>query len=606
MSDKKDGPGKGPERAPETGGAKRPFATIDLKATEVREAAKSADPKAAAANAAASAAASPQAPAAAKVAAASAAAAGSKPDDTKPAAGMSGPAAAASAAKPGPASATDAAKAQAPAASSPSKAATAALPRSGSGLGGFVSHAVAGVLGGVLALVGGQQLGDVLGMKPATPVIAPEVASRLAALEKSAKERPAIDEANVKARQTMEAGLKQIEGVTGQVTSLADAQKKLAADAAALKQAQEKLAGAGLPAERVQKLEDQLAAMRSAAEANPQAAGRLPQLAQLIGKVTDLEGQLATRLEALRKDLVQDLESRTGAAAEASEAAKAGTRRLDKEMAEARSETTRVGQRVDALRTSTDKLDGSIKLLEQSAGSFKAALDGFKAEVEAQMKAVARPADIARALTPLADKVAAMEGSMQGVVKADEDRRQNAERIVLSLELGNLKRAMERGSPYASELAEVKKISGGRLDLAALEKYQSKGVATAADLMESFRPIASKILDIDATPENASTVDKLLTGAKSIVRVRRTSPSDDDNSAEAIVARIEKGLKEARLGDVLAEAEKLPKRGQVPAADWLQKVAARQAVDKALANVDAALKTSLGAAPKAAAKGATQ
>jgi hypothetical protein len=53
---------------------------------------------------------------------------------------------------------------------------------------------------------------------------------------------------------------------------------------------------------------------------------------------------------------------------------------------------------------------------------------------------------------------------------------------------------------------------------------------------------------------------------------------------------------------VLAEAAKLPERTKPSAADWLRKVEARQTVDKQLADIDAALKSSLGGGPKPDAK----
>ena len=196
--------------------------------------------------------------------------------------------------------------------------------------------------------------------------------------------------------------------------------------------------------------------------------------------------------------------------------------------------------------------------------------------------------------------MAALESSMQGVVTAEEARKVNAERIVLSLELGNLKRAMERGEKYHAELAEVKRISGTRLDVAALERYQSTGVLTVPELARSFRSVVNTMLDADALPEGASMVDRLLTGAKTIVRVRRTGHADDDTSTEAIIARMETALADNRLGDVLAESKKLSPRALAPAQEWLRKVDARQSVDTALVAIDATLKSSLGGAAPAA------
>jgi len=120
------------------------------------------------------------------------------------------------------------------------------------------------------------------------------------------------------------------------------------------------------------------------------------------------------------------------------------------------------------------------------------------------------------------------------------------------------------------------------------------------------------MLDIDAEPKGAGVVDRLLAGAKSVVRVRRTSAPPEDKSAEGIIARMETALRENRVADVLAEAKGLEARVAAPAQDWLKKVEARHAVDGALAAIDNALKAALGAktaAPAAATpadKGAKQ
>jgi hypothetical protein len=68
----------------------------------------------------------------------------------------------------------------------------------------------------------------------------------------------------------------------------------------------------------------------------------------------------------------------------------------------------------------------------------------------------------------------------------------------------------------------------------------------------------------------------------------------DEKTPEAVVARMEQALDEDRLGDVLQEARTLPQPAQDAAKDYLAKVEARFAVDRALAEVEAQLKASLG------------
>jgi hypothetical protein len=218
------------------------------------------------------------------------------------------------------------------------------------------------------------------------------------------------------------------------------------------------------------------------------------------------------------------------------------------------------------------------------------------------MQAVARPADVASAVAPVAQKVGQLEANLKDVVRSEEDRKASAERIVLSLELANLRRAVDRGGAFARELQDVRKIAGNKLDLAPLAKFETTGVATPPDLVAEFRGVANAILDAEATTADASVVDRLLAGAKSIVRVRRVDHDAGDKSAEAIVGRMQSALTDGELGRVLEESKALGERAQVAARPWLDKVAARQSVETAIARVEDQLKTTI-AGQAAPAKG---
>jgi hypothetical protein len=156
---------------------------------------------------------------------------------------------------------------------------------------------------------------------------------------------------------------------------------------------------------------------------------------------------------------------------------------------------------------------------------------------------------------------------------------------------------MDRGGSYAAELAAAKKAAGGRIDLGPLERHQHDGVPTPAELAREFRGIVNTLLDADAEQPGASLVDRLLYGARTIVRVRKVTHSADDTSTEAIVGRIESAVQEDRLADAAAEAKKLSAKAATPAQDWLKRMEARQSVDAALARVDTDLKAALGGGP---------
>ena len=595
MTDKKDGPGQkdgsstAGDRTSGEGGAKRPHATIDLKAVEVPS--ETGTPKAPQAAMPKS-----QAEASRKVAAAAA--------DQRASTRTPGGAAAAPA-TPKPAAA--AAAASAPKASPASQSQTAQRTS-----GGFGGHLLAGVIGAALALLATPLVGpslrqtfEQMGLAPPTPVPA-VVTQRLADLEtrvSAAKPSPESDPA--RAITAAAENSKQIDALKQQLATLGAQQSgtaKVADDLQARLAKEPPIADVGA---RLKALEQRLGELAAAAAADPDNAGRIPQLAQLTGRIADLEGALTSRLDAVRQSVGGDLDKRLAPVTEASEAARSATQRLDREVGALKSETNRIAAGLDQVKNSAERLQLSLKAAQDETAKVATTLDGVRRDLDGRIQAAAKPADVSAAVAPLASQVAGLQRNLASVVKGESERNATAERIVLSLELANLKRAMERGLPYSRELAEVAKVSGSRIDLRPLEPYRSQGVPTIAELTHAFRPVAHAILDAEAEKGDGSVMDRLLSGAKSFVRVRRTTHAPNDKGPEAVVARIEDALEAGRLADVLAEAKNLEHTPDA-AKQWLAKVEARQTVDAALKSIDDALKAALGAGPATPAASAGQ
>lgn len=571
MTDKKDDPSKvaggSGKASPSSPDPKRPHAVIDLKATEVVvnkpfDASKpdaSKDSKPAAATATTGAAGGSAAGTSVPPASAAAKPADPKPADAKPATAASATTSSKDTGK-------DAAKA--PLNAAPAAPAASVAKRSG----GFVSHLAAGVVGGALALVGGQVAAPMLGLDlSGSSQPAPDLAKRLAALEQQSQ-RPAAASADAQKLATAESRLAKLEETAA---ALARQQTTVAADTKALDDKIAAVNGTDNAGTRLAKLEADLKSLVDAANNDPRNAGRLPQLAQLTAKIGEMETSLVTRTTTVRREIGQEMDQRFAQTAEQAESARS------------------------RLAARTQALEQSLKSVSDETGAIRTAVDAVKSDVENKFKMAAKPADVQSALAPVATKLTAIEQSVQGVVKSEQDRNATAGNILLSLELTNLKRALDRGGKYASELAAVKKLAGGKLDLAVLEAQQNTGVPSSQTLAAELRSLAHAMLDAEAEPADASVTDRMLSGFKSIVRVRKTSVSADDKSTEATIARMEKALTESRLADVLEEAKKLPAKAAAPAQNWLQRIEARYQVDKALAALEASLKTSLagGAAP---------
>ncbi len=552
MTDNKktDTPGA-PDRPADAASGKRTYATIDLKASEVRV---DKDAKASVG-------------AAATASAAASAAAGSVPNTASKDA----------------AAAKDAGTAKATTATP-----TPAAARGG--VGALLSHFAAGIAGAFVALFGATQILPQLGgaMPASTATLPAEVTQRLATLEQLARAGSPVAAGENNARlNAAEARLAKLTDIERALAALGEVQGRLATETKSL----DARIGTGLPdaPQRLARLEETLSALSAAASADPARAGRIPQLAQMASKLAELETALAARTTALRKDIVQDVEQRVAAIADGSEAAKAGTARLDRELGTVKTDAARLGQRLDTLKSGSDKLEQSLRLMQEDASGVKSTVDGLKTDLGQRTKS----ADLAAAIAPVAARIAGVEQSLQGVVKSEQERNTTAEKIVLSLELANLKRALDRGVRFDAELAAVKKLSGNRLDLGVLEDAKDRGVPTVSDLTTEFRRLANAMLDADAQPADAGVVDRVLAGAKSIVRIRKVKHADDDTSTEARIGRMETALKENRLVDVIGEGGKLSPRALGPAGDWFRKVEARAAIDKAIGVLEAQLKTTL-------------
>lgn len=568
MTNKSEGSSKEPNRPSDSAQAKRPHATLDLKATEIKPqapgrsepaagTAASTPPAAAAATASASVG-SKTTPGDGRAASGTAA----KPEEKKPEEKKTG------------------------AEKSSSPASPASKPP-GSG-GRVLVPLLAGIAGGIAALLAPHYV----------PALAPKAPSALDQKAALIEERITKLEAVAGSTQSSELSaqaerIARLEQLAQKVEQMGAAQSALSAETKALGERITQPAVAEDLTQRLAKLEDRLGLLAAAAETDSE-KGRIPQLAAVTGRVADLESRVETQVTSLRKSIPDEVGSRLGTIAEASEAARTASQRIDREMQTVKTDVVRLGQKAEELKASQDRVAQALEVLKTDLGTQSSELDGIKTSVAAQLKAVARPDDVTSAIAPVASKLSALENNLAGVVKSEEERKAGAERIVVSLELANLKRAVDSGRGFARELDAVKAASGGRIELSKLDRYKETGLPTLAALESEFNKIAFDIAAGANQTADTGVLDRLMSGARSIVRVRRTDPSPDDKSAEATVARVENALKNGQLGEALALVKELPDTVAGRASEWRAKAEARHAVDAAITGVENELKVSLG------------
>ncbi len=390
MADDTDETGKKNARPGEAPAAKRPFATIDLKATEV-------------------------------------AAQGGSASVSEPKPGASGPA---DKSEPRPETKPSASGVKAADPASQGEAGRArGATWSGAGFmssltgqarsSPFLTHSAAGATGALIVLAVTYALAPDPAPGPARAPEVGELTRRVAELEGVLGTRPGAG--GLRAR---------VEEMSRNVAALGNAQAKLSREA---KEWEERIgSGKDAPSElagRIAKLEQGMAAAPGPAD---QTSGQPQQSAALSARMAELEK----------------------AAQESTDAAKSAAARMAAELAAIRTEAGRLGQR----------------------------MDGIKGEVEERMQGAAKAADFG----PIARRIAALERDLQGYVKNEAGRRADAGRIVLALELAALRRAVDRGDSYTTELAAVKSAAGDTLNLAPIERHMREGVSPVRELEKSF------------------------------------------------------------------------------------------------------------------------
>src|SRR5690606_16414098 len=152
-------------------------------------------------------------------------------------------------------------------------------------------------------------------------------------------------------------------------------------------------------AERIAKLEQVLSTLTAAAGSDE--PGRIPQLAAISGKLADLEATIPNQLTELRKSVSEEIATRLNDTAEASEAARAATLRMDRELAATKADLARLSQRAEALKATDDRLEQLTRAVQEEAGSLRSAVDGLQGELASQLKTVARAQDVTAAVGPV-------------------------------------------------------------------------------------------------------------------------------------------------------------------------------------------------------------
>jgi len=329
-------------------------------------------------------------------------------------------------------------------------------------------------------------------------------------------------------------------------------------------------------------------------------AGMLPPSSGTVMPASDEIAALKNEISALRES-VAGLEAAPAPAAGGDEAALAD-----------------VNARVEGLATSIEALRGEIA--ELGAGSAPPAADGpaldeLRAGLAAlEHKLAALPADDGAAAEALRPEIARLDAGLiaasDAAAAAGDAARQTAARaeeigtalealaarvaeqdkapaVALAIAASSLKAAVERGTPFTTELETYASLAPDAPEIAALRELAAAGVPTRAEIARGMNAAADAMVQAGRTVDpDAGFFARLWQSAQSLIKVRPVGEIEG-TGVPAVVARVEAAVMAGDYAGALAEYDALPADAKAAGAPFMGKVRLRltadEAVDRALA-----------------------
>lgn len=235
----------------------------------------------------------------------------------------------------------------------------------------------------------------------------------------------------------------------------------------------------------------------------------------------------------------------------------------------------------DAQNKTLAVLDKRVKELEQAPASVPAAvaapvdlsgLVGGIAALEAKFAA------LGGRISSLDGKIGVVEAQLatpKTPLQATQDKiappppatANMAAQLVLAQ---GIQGALERGAPFAAEIAALQTLGVEAARLGPLAEMAAKGAPSQAVLAAEWKKLAPTLLSATApeTPKTQNLMERLSSGAASLVTVRRDTDPPGDNVAGAIAA-VDAAQASGDIAAMDAAFAKLPAKAQDLAKDWL-------------------------------------
>jgi hypothetical protein len=243
------------------------------------------------------------------------------------------------------------------------------------------------------------------------------------------------------------------------------------------------------------------------------------------------------------------------------------------------------------------KLEKSIKLSNNVAENNKRLLSLndevrksfeesklLKEEVE-RVKKTSAPASV---VLSMVNRIDLNESKIKGLSKQSED----GALIVMGTIL--IKDAIERGDNYFIEAEILKEISKNSKNILpevkVISEFSNKNIVKRNILIKEFNKCAADAVSMSEMKGDDDWKNKVYNKFKSLVKVRRTDiSSEEDMSIEAVLARAERFIEEGQIEKAVKEVEKSNQDSHIIKRsgfeDWLIKAKDRVQVEKAIYSI---------------------
>ncbi len=200
----------------------------------------------------------------------------------------------------------------------------------------------------------------------------------------------------------------------------------------------------------------------------------------------------------------------------------------------------------------------------------------------------ARAPEVQRAdLDALASRLASVESATKAISQqlsrmAGAAAAGNTRQAVLAIALNA---AVERGAPYARELAAIDPSVASAAAIAALKPFADTGVPSAAALARELAPLLPAArAAAEAPPPAGGFFARLQSNAERLIRVRPIGQVPGDEPGE-VLARLDAKATQGDIAGALAESGKLSAAVRAPLDPWIKRAELRAAALAAAATL---------------------